>query len=114
MSAFTFEYSAPGEAPIFCETVDLSSRAALWCHVEALALRLGERPGAFIRVRDEKGQPVVRAGVATAIASIGTCSCDGCELKRIARGGMAPASIAPAPCRSDGHCACGRLGGAKT
>ena len=33
----------------------------------ALALRLGERPGAFIRVRDDKGQAVVRTGVATAL-----------------------------------------------
>jgi hypothetical protein len=111
MSSFTFEYSERGEAPLFAETVDLPSRSAIWCHVEAMALRLGERPGAFIRVRDEKGQPVVRTGVATAIASIGACACEGCELKRIARGAKPPESVALAPCRSNRPCACGRRGG---
>jgi hypothetical protein len=104
MTAFTFEYSRIGEKPIVSETIDIGHPLEVWCHVEALALRLGERPGAFIRVRDDKGQAVVRTGVATALASIETCGCKGCPLKNPAPGG---GGAIPAPCRYNAPCACG-------
>lgn len=104
MTAFTFEYSVTGERPIASETIDILHPQEVWCHVEALAVRLGERPGAFIRVRDGKGHAVVRAGVATALASIETCCCKGCPLKK---GAPAGARAIPAPCRYDAPCACG-------
>jgi hypothetical protein len=107
MSAFTFEYSERGETPLFSETVDLAYRSAVWCHVEALAMRLGERPGAFIRVRDDKGQAVVRAGVATALASIATCPCQNCALKSATAGRISQTPLAP--CRNSGSCGCGSL-----
>lgn len=107
MTAFTFEYSLHGESLLVHETIDLDNDAAIWCHVEALALRVGEHPGAFIRVRDEKGHAVVRAGVATALASIEQCACSHCALKEAARGGPATlAAFRPSPCRDGGACAC--------
>jgi hypothetical protein len=108
MAAFTFEYSRLGEKPIVSETIDIAHPQEVWCHVEALALKLGERPGAFIRVRDHKGQAVVRAGVATALASIETCCCRGCPLKNGAPGS---AVAVPAPCRYNAPCACEPAGG---
>lgn len=111
MAAFTFEYSERGEAPLFSETVEVAHPSAVWCHVEALAVRLGERPGAFIRVRDEKGQSVVRAGVATALASIATCPCKSCALKTAAADRSAPGKLALSPCRNSGACACGGFAG---
>ncbi|MGJ0507816.1 MAG: hypothetical protein ACR652_11985 [Methylocystis sp.] len=110
MTDFTFEYAQFGEAPLVSETVDIAHRSAVWCHVEALALRLGERPGAFIRVRDDKGQAVVRAGVATALASIRTCPCRNCPVKSGAPAATGPLVPAPAPCRNAGVCACGAIG----
>jgi hypothetical protein len=109
MTAFTFEYSHMGEKPIVSETIDIGHPLEVWCHVEALALRLGERPGAFIRVRDDKGQAVVRTGVATALASIATCPCKSCALKNAAPG--RPATLSPSPCRNNGACACGGFDG---
>lgn len=108
MTAFTFEYSRRGESPLIAETIDISNEAAIWCHVEALALRMGGTPGAFIRVRDEKGRPVVRTGVATALASIEKCACGTCPLKEAAARGEIPEGGAPkfSPCRSRGACAC--------
>ncbi len=108
MTAFTFEYSHAGEKPIVSETIDIAHPQEVWCHVEALALRLGERPGAFIRVRDGKGHAVVRAGVATALASIDTCCCKGCPLKT---GAPVGESAIAAPCRYDAPCACEPEGG---
>lgn len=71
----------------------------IWLHVEALALRAGESPGAFIRVRDERGQVVVRAGVATALVAIEQCPC-GCELKEILRGGKKFDGLPLSPCKT--------------
>jgi hypothetical protein len=110
MTAFTFEYSERGEAPLFSETVDVAHLSAVWCHVEALAMRLGERPGAFIRVRDDKGQAVVRTGVATALASIATCPCKSCAIKNAAPGRAGTAPLTLSPCRNSGPCGCGGFG----
>ncbi len=108
MPFFTFEYSLEGQAPVHSERIDVPFAAALWCQVEALALRCGARPGAFIRVRDEKGRAIIRAGVATALASIAQCRCGDCGLKTAAaRGATAPDGPMPlAPCRGVGACAC--------
>jgi hypothetical protein len=59
----------------------------LCCHVEALALRIKEGEGAFIRVKDNNGQTVIRAGVTTAVASIAKCSYGACPLKELKRRG---------------------------
>jgi hypothetical protein len=107
MTSFTFEYSLHDETPLVHETIDVDDDAAIWCHVEALALRVGERPGAFIRVKDEKGHAVVRTGVVTALASIEQCACGNCSLKEAARGGLtALVAFKPSPCRGGGVCAC--------
>jgi hypothetical protein len=107
MTSFTFEYALHGEPPLIHETIDLDDDAAIWCHVEALALRVGERPGAFIRVKDDKGHAVVRTGVVTALASIEQCACGSCTLKDAARAGPAAlAAFRPSPCRDGGPCAC--------
>jgi hypothetical protein len=107
MTAFTFEYSLHGETPLVYETIDVDADAAIWCHVEAMALRVGERPGAYIRVRDAAGHAVVRTGVATALASIEQCACGHCTLKEAARSGPAAlAAFRPSPCRGGGVCAC--------
>lgn len=109
MTVFTFEYSLHGDAPIVHETVDVDNDAEIWCHVEALALRVGERPGAFIRVKDENGQAVVRTGVATALASIEQCACAHCALKEVARGDPpALAAFRLSSCRGGGSCLCKR------
>jgi hypothetical protein len=108
MTAFTFEYFRRGEAPLLSEKVEISNAAAIWCHVEAMALRVGARSGAFICVRDERGQAVVRAGVATALASIAQCPCGSCELKEAAaRGEKNIDLLRLSPCRQLQSCACG-------
>ncbi len=111
MTIFIFEYSLPGETPLLSERIDVPFAAALWCHVEALALRFGARPGALIRVRDEKGRAIIRAGVATALASIAQCSCGDCPVKAAAtRGAKAPDGPMPlSPCRAAGRCSCGSV-----
>jgi hypothetical protein len=83
MSVFTFEIIQQGETPVIAEVLTLSDERAIWCHVEALALRMKSGDGAFIRVKNHMGQTVIRTGVATALASIETCSCKACPLKKV-------------------------------
>lgn len=85
MAAFTFEIVRPGKRRKAARVMALPDDRAVWCHVEAFALRIKNRDGAFIRVKNSDGQVVVRAGVATAVASIEECSCTSCPLKREAR-----------------------------
>lgn len=99
MSAFTFEFWLKGET-ILSERLDIPAKSAIWSHVEAMALRQGPRAGAYIRVRDDKGHVVVRAGVATALAAIDACPYGGCAMKEAARGGPVPAAPEDAPCRA--------------
>jgi hypothetical protein len=107
MTAFTLEYSRRDGAPLFSEKIDIANVAAIWCYVEAFALRVGKSPGAFIRVRDARGHAVVRTGVATALASIAQCPCGSCELKEIAASGEKKLDgLRLSPCRSVGSCAC--------
>jgi len=82
MAAFTFEVIRQGEAPVIFDVLAVPDEQAVWCQVEALALRIRNSDGAFIRVKNCKGEIVVRAGVATALASIETCSCTACPLKK--------------------------------
>jgi hypothetical protein len=56
MSVFTFEIIQRGETPVIAEVLTLSDERAIWCHVEALALRM--KSGAFIRVKNHMGQTV--------------------------------------------------------
>jgi hypothetical protein len=109
MSAYTFELIRRGEAPSLTEIIEVSDGSALWCQVEAFALRMSKSRGAFIRVLDEKGQPLIRAGVATALASIAKCACAGCALKSAATGPQARrANVAElSPCDKRGSCSCG-------
>lgn len=81
MSEFRFEIIRRNEASAIAHVLSLSDERAVWCQVEALALRIKNRDGAFIRVKNADGDTVVRTGVATAIASIEKCSCVACPLK---------------------------------
>ncbi|MFY9655051.1 MAG: hypothetical protein WAK01_00475 [Methylocystis sp.] len=54
----------------------------VWHQVEALALRIKNGDGVFIQVKNSEGEVVVRAGVATALASIEDCSRTSCPVKR--------------------------------
>jgi hypothetical protein len=83
MSAFTLEVIQEGETPVIAMVLTLSDERAIWCHVEALALRMKSGDGGSIRVKNHKGQTVIRTGVATALASIETCSCETCPLKKV-------------------------------
>jgi hypothetical protein len=113
MSAFTLEVTQEGETPVIAMVLTLSDERAIWCHVEALALRMKSGDGAFIRVKDYKGQTVIRTGVATALASIETCSCETCPLKKgVERHGSSGGQAATVlsvdfiPCERRGGCSC--------
>ncbi len=82
MSVFTFEIVLPGEAPVIADILRLSNERLIWCHVEALALRIQNRDGAFILVKNSAGETVIRTGVTTALASIEKCSYADCPLKK--------------------------------
>jgi hypothetical protein len=82
MPVFTFEIVRHGEAPVIADVLRLSDERAIWCHAEALALRIQNRDGAFIRVKNSEGATIVRTGIATALASIEKCSCVACPIKR--------------------------------
>jgi len=79
---FTFEVFREGEAPFASCVLPVSDRREVWPQVEAIAALLGDRGKSYIRVRDHGGETIVRAGVATALASIKECSCTVCPLKR--------------------------------
>jgi hypothetical protein len=82
MSAFTFEIVRQGERPVIANVMTMLDDRAVWCQVEALALRVQDGDGAFIQVKNSKGENVIRAGIATARISIETCSCGTCPLKK--------------------------------
>ena len=96
MPVFTFEIVRDNEVPDIADVLTLpdepamscrteawlSNERAIWCRVEALALRIENRDSAFIRVKNSEGATVVWTGVATALASIKKCSCGACPLKR--------------------------------
>lgn len=96
MPVFTFEIVRDDEAPVIADVLILpdepamscrteawlSNERAIWCRVEALALRIENRDSAYIRVKNSEGATVVWTGVATARASIEKCSCVACPLKR--------------------------------
>ncbi len=82
MEEFSFEVVRRGEASAVVHVLQLPDGRAIWRRVEALALGVDGGASAFIRVRNSQGATVVRAGVATAIASIEKCSRIDCPLKR--------------------------------
>jgi len=82
MSVFTFEIVRQGETPVIADVLWLSDERAVWCHAEALALRIQNGDDAFIRVKNSGGETVVRAGVPAALATIEKCSWADCPLKR--------------------------------
>jgi hypothetical protein len=82
MSVFTFEIVSHSEAAVIADVLKLPDKRAIWCHAEALALRIQNRNGKFIRVKNSDGETVVRVGVTTALASIEKCSCVACPVKR--------------------------------
>ena len=81
MPLFTFEIAKHGEAPVIADTLSLFDDAGIWCHVEVLALQFASAYGAVIQVKDPKGKLVIRAGIATALASIEKCRCVLCPVK---------------------------------
>jgi hypothetical protein len=113
MSPFTFEIVRQGDRPVIAKVMTLSGDRAIWCQVEALALRVEDGDGASIRVKNSKGEIVIRTGVATALASIEKCSCTSCPLKeglqRHFSDRRRPKIGLPAhfvPCGKRGNCAC--------
>ena len=114
MTNFTLEIlRRTGEAPTIAELLELSDERLIWCHVEALALRIRHGDGAYILVKNSKGQTVIRAGVRTALASIEACPCPTCSLKAELKLRVSPRSHAQAdfgvdftPCPRRGLCPC--------
>jgi hypothetical protein len=117
MLAFTFEIIRHGEEPLIANVLTPPDERAIWCQVEALALQIRNCDGASIRVKNAKGETVIRTGVATALASIEKCSCKSCPLKRglerrFSLGDHAAIErrVDFAPCRTRGRCSC-KVGG---
>ncbi|MFY9658883.1 MAG: hypothetical protein WAK01_20250 [Methylocystis sp.] len=94
MSAFTLEIVRKGETPAVADVVTLPDGRLIWRQVEALALLIESPDGAFIRVKNENAETIIRAGVRTTLASIHHCSCTGCPLKK-ALAKRATAEISP-------------------
>jgi len=94
MSAFTLEIVRRGETPAVADVVTLPDGRLIWRQVEALALLIESSDGAFIRVKNEKAETIIRAGVRTTLASIHHCPCTGCPLKK-ALAKRAAAGIGP-------------------
>ena len=86
MAVLTFEIFCDGEEPVVADVLTLPDEPAMSCRVEALALRNRNRTGAFVRVSNSEGATIVLTGIATALASIGKCSCVACPLKTELRG----------------------------
>jgi hypothetical protein len=82
MPLFTFEIARPGKAPVVAATMGLPDYKAVWCHVEALALKVGNQSGVSLRVRDAGGDIVILTGVGTALASIEKCRTTNCPLRQ--------------------------------
>ena len=113
MSVFMFEVFRYGEKPVIANVLTLPDERAIWCQVEALALRIKNGDGTFIRVKNGKGETIVRTGVATARASIETCSCETCPLKlglghrsSVGRHAGAELGLDFVPCERRGSCSC--------
>jgi len=83
MSEFSFEIVRQRDTSVIALVfLRLTDERAIWCQVEALALRIQNSGCAYIRVKNSEGEIVVRAGVATAVASIEKCPYLVCPLKR--------------------------------
>lgn len=113
MSAYTFEIVRPGEPPIVANVMTLADDRGIWRHVEALALGIKQADRATIRVKNDRGETVVRAGVLTALASVQNCPHALCPLKKgfeSLPAGLSSAGIelAPdfAPCENRRDCTC--------
>jgi hypothetical protein len=61
---FTFEIIRRDETPVVVNVLPLSGSLAIWCQVEAVALRIEHSDGVYIRVKNPKGETVIRTGVA--------------------------------------------------
>jgi hypothetical protein len=81
MPLFSFEIAQGGKPPFVARTESLPDIRAAWCQVEALALTIGRRDGASIRVKNADGGIVILTGVATALAMVEKCSRLDCPLK---------------------------------
>ncbi|KAF2990465.1 hypothetical protein OGR47_14945 [Methylocystis sp. MJC1] len=82
MADFVFEIIERGKVRPETTLLSLPDERALWGAVEALALKLAGWQGAFIRVKNARGEPLIRAGVSTALSSIENCCAEDCPLKR--------------------------------
>jgi hypothetical protein len=82
MSLFTLEVVRNGETPAVVDVVTLFAGKVSWRQVEALALMIDSRDDIFIRVKNDEGKTVIRAGVRTTLASIHHCPCMSCPIKR--------------------------------
>jgi hypothetical protein len=83
MSAFTLEIVRRGETPVVVDVVTLPDGRLIWRQVEALALLIESPEETFIRVKNDKDETVIRAGVRTTLASIDQCPCPSCPLKKV-------------------------------
>ncbi len=84
---FTFEIIEHGHSQGRPKVLSLPNERAIWGCVEALALEIRGRNGAVIQVRNSEGEPIIRAGVRTALTSIEGCQCFDCPLKTELRHG---------------------------
>ncbi|ACK50358.1 hypothetical protein Msil_1393 [Methylocella silvestris BL2] len=80
MALFTFEISYE-DGPSAVTVEELPNQKAAWCYVEFLASQLKTRSGARIWVTNSKGEVIIHAGAATALASIDWCHDATCPLK---------------------------------
>jgi hypothetical protein len=95
MPEFSFEIVRQGDVSTVAHVLRLSGERAIWRQVEVLALRIQYSDRTFIRVKNSEGEIVVRAGVATAIASIENCPRLACPLKKeLRRRGLSSARLA--------------------
>ncbi len=82
MSLFTLEIVRNGANPAVVDVVTLFAERVSWRQVEALALMIDNPDDMFLRVKNDEGKTIVRAGVRTILASIHQCLCTSCPLKR--------------------------------
>lgn len=82
MPTYTFEIVRRGELPVVAAVAAYPSFAEAWCTVERIAFGMRKTDSeSYIRVKDERGRIIARAGVMTARASYQICNRANCPLK---------------------------------
>ncbi|HEY8163411.1 MAG TPA: hypothetical protein VIF34_14260 [Methylocystis sp.] len=82
MADYVFEIIERGKVRPETTVLSTPDERSLWGAVEALALKVAGWQGAFIRVKNSRGETLIRAGVSTALSSIEHCPAKDCPLKK--------------------------------